>query len=790
MAMSPNLDDYRPALVAAAPVLADTLDALAADAGRALSPQGLAAWLEGAGAIVQLGRGGELLLAWLTHLPAVARECGEDTIGECSTAVMKLSSLTSGAVIALVLDTLPTAARRLGDGQALSAYLALLHRLASRAPRGLRVMLGQLDTLLARLSLSGLRRWVDFGAEAYARDFAGQVAYFGLETEDSRAVLQRERRGTLFVDSQRKLNFYLRALWGRDFFLRPSPEDGADHRPYLAGGAIHLPDAVDDLPGPPGGDGPARGEGSPSGVDLYRAMAAHLAAHVVYADAPLADERLNPAQRFFVGLLEDARVESCAIRRFPGLARLWRRFHGAGGGAPQHEAMPLIEAFALGLLEPSATTGDGAVDALLARFHAMPAQQFTDVRLSLAFGLMAFELFDDRRMMPSLRVLEGLRIAYRDDNRMLWQAEEFALLHEPAWGIDVRAPVRKRVPLTAFVNEVEVETAGDDAQEIWTLDGVLYDDDGTTFNEREGRAPLPEPVHYPEWDYRVQLYRPDWATVYERGAARGDPAAIDAILAAHKPVAARIRQIVDRLRPQGVSRLRKLEDGDELDINAVVDAMVDLRSGRQPDLRMTLRNQINRRDLSVLILLDLSESANESVRGAEGSVLSLTREASALIATAIAGIGDAFAIHGFSSDGRHDVRYTCFKDFSEPLDGHVKARLAGMRAGLSTRMGAAMRHAARKLARQPTRRKLLLVITDGEPADIDERDPQTLRQDARKAVEGLRSQGVDCYCLTLDPHADRYVEQIFGAARYTIIDDVRRLPERLPLLFASLTRRR
>ena len=110
-----------------------------------------------------------------------------------------------------------------------------------------------------------------------------------------------------------------------------------------------------------------------------------------------------------------------------------------------------------------------------------------------------------------------------------------------------------------------------------------------------------------------------------------------------------------------------------------------------------------------------------------------------------------------------------------------------MQGGLSTRMGAAMRHAAHHLLNRPERRKLLLLVTDGEPADIDERDPQYLRQDTKKAVEELHTQGITSYCLTLDPNADQYVQRIFGATHYTIVDHVERLPEKLPILFASLT---
>jgi nitric oxide reductase activation protein len=187
------------------------------------------------------------------------------------------------------------------------------------------------------------------------------------------------------------------------------------------------------------------------------------------------------------------------------------------------------------------------------------------------------------------------------------------------------------------------------------------------------------------------------------------------------------------------------------------------------------------------VLLDLSESTNETINGSDKTVLDLTREAATLVCTAISGIGDPFSVHGFASEGRHDVHYYRFKDFNQKFDHEVKARLDGMKGGLSTRMGTAMRHAGHHLLGQPERRKLLLLVTDGEPADIDERDPQHLRHDTRKAVEELYSKGILTYCLTLDPNADTYVKRIFGVNNYTIVDHVDRLPERLPTLFASLT---
>ncbi|MEW8205481.1 MAG: VWA domain-containing protein, partial [Candidatus Thiodiazotropha taylori] len=323
-----------------------------------------------------------------------------------------------------------------------------------------------------------------------------------------------------------------------------------------------------------------------------------------------------------------------------------------------------------------------------------------------------------------------------------------------------------------------------------------YEDMGVSYNEMEGVEPVSDPYHYNEWDYHVQLARPEWATVIERKQGVGDPEIMDEILTKHKPIASRIRHLIDALQPQGIVRRRGYEEGEELDLNAAVRAMIDIRRGVMPDPRINIRITRHIRDLSIVLLLDLSESTNEKIgdiaEGEEGyedqeSILDLTRESAGLLSWAIDSIGDNFAVHGFASDGRHDVQYYRFKDFEQSYDDEAKARMAGMKGGLSTRMGAALRHAGWHLTQQNAQKRLVLLVTDGEPADIDERDPQYLRHDAKKAVEDLAMQGVYTYCLTLDPNADRYVSRIFGENGYSIVDNVERLPERLPSVFAALT---
>jgi nitric oxide reductase NorD protein len=782
--MSVKLEDYAEAL-ADVPAIRDVLEGTFHEAARVMSPAGLEEYMDGAKALCKLGRGKDLVATYLQEMPLVVKECGEDILEDCLTAAMKLSSMTSGEVISLMFSSLPSAARNLGDAQLLRGYLTFIHQLASTAARGLRPMLNHMDELLSKLTLSGLRAWANFGAQAYRRDFDNLTKYFNLESQDSKAMLQKQRRGVLFNRVQRKLNFYLRALWGRDFFLRPTGADYTDFRPYIEHRILHMPDAVDDV---------GEGEHLVAGLELYRATAAHMASHMAYTTSPISAEQLSPAQMWFIGFLEDARIEYKAINAFPGLKKLWiSLLHVSSDEKVEHPTMLVLERIALMLLDSHVKTDDEEIGRFISSFHEQIEAKQDDNNFSWHMGLELFNLFTARKEVPSLRILERIRIPYRDDNRYVWEVEELEWDTQYEYVPASQRQVRRQVSVMEMANEVDCELAGDDAQEIWTCSTEMmpYEDDLSdnmkSFNDMWGKEPVSDPFHYQEWDYQIQLHRPDWATVYERRQPKADPEIIEEILTEYKPIAHRIKQIIDLLTPEGVQRKRGLEDGDEIDINAAIDAMIAIRMGEQPSPRITMRNVLNTRDLAVVVLLDLSESTNEKMGGSDKTVLELTREAATLVATAINGIGDPFALHGFSSDGRHDVQYFRFKDFNQHFDDEAKARLAGMKGALSTRMGAALRHAGHHLLKQQEKRKLILLVTDGEPADIDERDPQHLRHDTKKAVEELYSTGVLTYCLTLDPNADDYVKRIFGQNNYTVIDNVERLPEQLPVLFASLT---
>ena len=779
--MSINLADYADLLEDLSGHSRAALEANWHEATKVFSPRGLDNYLKGTSAIRGLGRGDSLVETWIEEAPRVAKEVGEDVVADLATGALMLASKTSGAVIEMMLATAPTAANRLGDAELFLKYLQFLNTLLAQAPRGVRPMLENLDKLFSQLTLGGLRRWATWGAHAHRTNYEEQIKYFGLETKESLAVLQKERKGTLFVDVQRRINMYLRALWARDFFMKPTSGDfetRQGYKPFVEDYFIHLPDAYDTFA--------PEGREAISGLEVYRAAAAHAAAHIVYTKEPISAESLNNWQMAVISVIEDARVETLAIRKFPGLKQLWASMHTVTP-AQSATAGDYLNRLARALLDETYRDDDPWIAQGRVLFKEA-ADKLDSNQSSWNIGVTLAHAFLDKKIPFNLRT-DVLVAPYRDDNRYFWEFEEFDFDKAAAAGYETQKQVRKYVSLMEMVNEVDNELAGDDAQEIWVLPTEFYlDQEGVTINSLEGKEPVSAPFHYSEWDYQIQMERPSWATVQEKRAKSGDLQMIDDITAQHKRLISRMKFLLDAMQPQGVQRIRKLEDGDEIDINAAIRAAIDIRMGLQPDPRIMMRSVRKTRDISVLVLLDLSESTNEKVAGQEHTVLELTREACVLLSDAIAKVGDPFAIHGFCSDGRHNVEYFRFKDFDQPYDEKPKAKLAGMTGQLSTRMGAAIRHAAHYLKLQKSSKKLLMVITDGEPADVDVRDPQYLRYDTKKAVEEAGRAGIVTYCMSLDPRADQYVSRIFGARNYMVVDHVERLPEKLPLLYAGLTR--
>ena len=724
-------------------------DELMAEASHILSDQGIEDYLEGASLICMIGRGVEPVLSYLEDIPAMADHLGEEIISLVSKTVWKFSRTINGKAIPVFLQTLPTVARRLGDVEALQHYFDLIfdmmnqtsvsihgHHATIPSP-SLPDLLEKMPYLIGQLSLVGLKNWVDYGILFYNTHPERQKDFFSLQSADSMAILQRERHGTLFYDHERKLNLYMQGLWDSDPQLIPYSLGFDELRrpiPYLDTLGLRIPDVYDDTD-------------TVSGIDRYRATLAHMAAHQRWSNHIIADN-YSPFQRMAVEFLEDARVEYLAIQQYPGLRQLFIKLHprpveGACDPETQSCLRHRLAMLSLALLDPDHGYTDPDLLEFSGRFFDTMAagESSTKEIASIALSYVARTRVQSDQL-PNV-FFDDTVIDYRDDNRHMWQ----------------------------FIENGDEEESFEEPRHAETEE------------EHQG---LP-PRHYPEWDYNSQSYRPDWVSVYEALHPAGNASDVDKLLEKHAAVLKRMKQILELLKPQNYVRVRYQEEGSELDLDVAIRSLIDLKSGSQPDPRINMSHRHDGRDIAVMLLLDLSESINDIPVGGTQTILELCQESVSLLSWSIEQLGDNFAIAGFHSNTRHDVRYHHIKGFSEHWDDEVKGRIAGMQAGYSTRMGGAMRHAAHYLEAQKADKKLLLILTDGEPADIDVDDEQLLIQDTHKAVQELDQKGIYSYCITLDPQADDYVNDIFGN-QHMVIDNVNKLPEKLPALFASLTK--
>lgn len=295
--------------------------------------------------------------------------------------------------------------------------------------------------------------------------------------------------------------------------------------------------------------------------------------------------------------------------------------------------------------------------------------------------------------------------------------------------------------------------------------------------------PLGDGIPVPEWDWKRGVLLPDHCRV-QLMLPRG---AVPAELPAHLRVTARrLRAQFEQLRPVR-SWLRGLPDGADIDLDAWLAHRAERMNGTASgDVRLYRDFRGGVRDLACLLLADLSLSTDAWV-GEHGRVIDVIRDALHLFAEALAATGDRYALYGFSSRRRDHVRLLALKAFDERHDAGIRGRIAAIRPGYYTRMGAAIRHATTLLGREPASRRILILLTDGKPNDLDRYEGRWGIEDTRAAIREAREAGLQPFCVTIDEQAHDYLPYLFGTQGWVLIRKPAELPRELPLLYARLT---
>lgn len=292
-------------------------------------------------------------------------------------------------------------------------------------------------------------------------------------------------------------------------------------------------------------------------------------------------------------------------------------------------------------------------------------------------------------------------------------------------------------------------------------------------------------IALPEWDYRQQVMREAHCHLQEMRPGVDIPHEIPAAL---RPIASKLRRqfrSITSLR----TRLRAQEDGDDIDMDQWLQMEADRVSGTPSVTHGLYRQQHNRhRDMACLLLADLSLSTDTYVSD-NARIIDVIRDSLYLFSETLMSIGDRFALCGFSSLKRGNIRFHRLKDFDEPFTSITRGRIAQIRPGYYTRMGAAIRHATTLINRRDNQQKLLLLLTDGKPNDLDQYEGRYGIEDTRSALHEARRMGVKPFCVTIDKEAHDYLPHLFGKDSYIVIRKPEELPMKLIKLYGQLTNR-
>ena len=655
-----------------------------------------------------------------------------------------------------------------------STHLELGWQFGKRAPK-----------LLARMGARQVEAWAVYACDAY--DQLGlRVALQAVEQVESFAANLANKQleltaGVMFDEVAGVLGNFVRGLSGRKLTIAQAESIHTNTE------KLHLPAVIARLPS------------TEDNFKLAKAIVALLWAQTRFgtyradlvsscAGFPHPDRAMHQ-----LNALETLRLTACIKRELPGLYRDMERLKTALG-----EGLPAgWEGFAARLAEPEASIEDSVrllgdayqlpdflpwcyqgelrPDAVAIAFAARQEKEKARLRVKLAELLKEHErhkprspaeaesepkqfeaeINDEEGRMEMDLTLDGMPLAPPDDVKQL-MASVFLDFGE--------IPPEYLVP------------AGDGEYDASLLHDVQADPDAVwqgTYHE-EGA------LFYPEWDMGRQHYRKNWCVMREKDVTPVYDNFQRETLEKHAGLVKHLRHAFEAMRDEN-RLLKRQAYGDEVDIDALVEALADARDGSEMSDRVFVRQHRAERNIAVAFMVDMSGSTKGWINEAE-------REALVLLCEALERLGDRYAIYGFSGTTRKRCELFRIKTFDEPYNDEVKARISGIRAQEYTRMGFAIRHLTDLLKKIEARTKVLVTLSDGRPDDyFDVYRGQYGIEDTRMALLEARRSGVHPFCITIDREARDYLPHMYGSARYIILDDVRQLPFKVSDIYRRIT---
>jgi nitric oxide reductase NorD protein len=687
---------------------------------------------------------------------------------------------------------------------------------------------------LHTVSVEQFESWARAGL--IAGDTRARRSYYALETRGSNDAL-REGRGGVSLDSmQLLLRLYVEALTGREVEIAPLAAVPVESR-IGDGRTIHLPSTVTEF--------------ADEELDfrLYKVLAAHAAGQIEFATYACDTDELRAAYATLSELYDPADQDARDAFSLGGyLAKSGTEITPLNDSGKTPATIDYRHVLNLFPLPPLArrifgTLENGRIDRRLRRTYRGLARDLDLIRehlrarrpdiVDLPAALVPFELLFQITMLAGARddarqfygqIVSELEVVVAEH-----LSDPLATVADTLMATSRVYALFQSISVEDAEKQIEVPDQLDDDNQNQMAEEMLAEreaerqpqkrdarelfnawnsDSEGEFDELEGseawgEAEMPEQdleagevaFNYDEWDRELVDHRVGWCRVIEKQVKRGDRAFVDDTRERYKGVISSIRNQFQLMKPEDLARVTKEIDGDDYDLNAVVDFFIDRRADGQQSDRLYTRRLRRRRDVAVSFLLDQSSSTARTIgrhplqpyTHPGRRIIEIEKEGLVLMSEALEAVGDRYAINGFTSEGRRNVKFYVLKDFSEHYSDEVMRRIGGISYQNNTRLGAAVRHAASKLSRQDARTRLLIVLSDGRPYDHDYGDARYAREDTREALRQAKTMGITPFCITIDRESESELKDLYGDIGYTIIDDILTLPERLPGIYRRLT---
>lgn len=672
---------------------------------------------------------------------------------------------------------------------------------------------------LRRVSIEQFRAWAMAGIERHGKDARAAQAYYGLQTRASREMLESGGHGLTLESISSVLRMYVEGLTGRTLAIAPLVS-AADHASIGDGKTIFLPSLVSDF------------TDADANFRLYKVLAAHGAGQIEfetyaedtpgllaiqaelfaeYGNAPRKRKNVDfstvlrhfPDQMLATSLfttLENARIDRRLRRAYRGIRRdldfVSRRLRAS---RPSVHTLPVSMQWRELLFQIALCGGcdDETRRDFAAMIHILEHivsdhldQADADISETLQATRKIYALSQNQKLEVEASSVEAQEEQESDSETTTSESEGSQPQPGEQKEAAPAAPKNPPPPGDSFNTwNAERPDSPPPLQDIFSGKGR----DGDAMEHK--LEPGDKTFFYDEWDRELGDYRVGWCRIIERRPPSGSRTFVETTRSRHRGLISSIRHQFQLMKPEHLRRVTGELDGEEFDLEAAIQNAIDRRAAGVTNERLYIKRLRRQRDVAVAFLLDMSSSTARVMSRNPAMpytrpgqrIIDIEKEGLVLMNEALESVGDRYAIYGFTSEGRRNVRFYVIKEFEERYDAEIEKRIGGVNYQNNTRLGTAVRHAATKLAAQEARTKLLILLSDGRPYDHDYGDARYAREDTKSALRHAQTQGITAFCITIEREAEAELKELYGEVGFTVIDDVLSLPERLPGIYRRLT---